>query len=334
MPTPIDRLSVIGGLLALVTAAHAAGLPAASPVPGGVALIDLGVASGAPPTVYSDTHRVLVRIEGGHWVAVVGIPLSATPGVASVSVASVGGASRHVAYAITDKAYVTQALTVAPKHVDLSKHDLARFEREKARLGRLLATYTDAPPASLELEAPVAGTRSSSFGTRRIFNGQSRNPHSGMDIAAGAGEAVRAAAPGRVLETGDYFFNGNTVIIDHGQGFMTLHCHLSRIDVTRGQPVETGTPLGLVGATGRATGPHLHFGVLLNRAWVDPELFLRAAHGSAVDGGTSGAHAGDALHGREVPGIRADAPSDMIVRPVPEPLLSPGAPRQRRGIAD
>lgn len=265
--------------LAGATAARADGLPTPSAVPGGVALVDLGTAGGTSPSVLSGTHRVMVRADGGHWIAVVGIPLAATPGPAELSVAAPGGATRRVAYTIGDKAYVTQALTVAPKHVDLSKRDLARFEREKARLETLLATWTDTPPASLALAAPVAGVRSSSFGSRRVFNGQSRNPHSGMDIAAPAGETVRAAAPGRVLETGDYFFNGNTVIVDHGQGFMTLHCHLSRIDVRPGQAVDAGTPLGLVGATGRATGPHLHFGVLLNRAWVDPELFLGPARG-------------------------------------------------------
>jgi len=279
------RLAGLAGIATLclvgATASRAGELPTASAVPGGVAIVDLGAAraGAAPPSVASGTHRVMVRPGGGHWIAVVGIPLAATPGAAELAVSTADGATRRVGFTIADKSYVTQALTVAPKHVDLSKQDLARFEREKARLDALLATWTETAPATLALVAPVAGVRSSSFGSRRVFNGQARNPHSGMDIAAPTGATVSAAAPGRVLETGDYFFNGNTVIVDHGQGFMTLHCHLSRIDVRPGQIVTTGTPLGLVGATGRATGPHLHFGVLLNRAWVDPALFLEAPQG-------------------------------------------------------
>jgi murein DD-endopeptidase MepM/ murein hydrolase activator NlpD len=124
------------------------------------------------------------------------------------------------------------------------------------------------------MQPPLDGPRSGSFGLRRVFNGQARNPHSGMDIAAPVGTPIACPAPGRVIDTGDYFFNGRTVWIDHGAGWLSMMCHLSRIDVKVGQFLPTGAKLAEVGATGRVTGPHLHWSVALNRVLVDPALFL------------------------------------------------------------
>ena len=252
-------------------------LPAASPVPGGIAVVELGAADGPAPNASRAGERVLVVADAGRWYAIVGIPLAAAPGTESLEVRA-PGATQSVRFEVAPKDYPTQSLTVEPKHVDLSPADLARYQKEKLRLERVFATWSEQQPATLGLAAPVPGVRSSSFGSRRVFNGQARSPHSGMDIAAAAGEPVLAPASGRVVDTGDYFFNGKTVILDHGQGFLTLYCHLSRIDVRVGQALAAGAALGQVGATGRATGPHLHFGVMLNRAWVDPGLFLGGAN--------------------------------------------------------
>lgn len=250
--------------------------PHASQVPGGVARLSLGP-SAKRPTAFAGEVPLLVMGDAIEWTALVGIPLAATPGDASITVRAENGSERQVAYTVTDKQYREQRLTVAPRTVDLSPEDEARYVRERDHLTGVMATLTDLrPDAVLQMRVPVPGRRSSSFGLRRVFNGQSRNPHSGMDIAAGTGTSVLAPLPGRVIDTGDYFFNGGTVWLDHGGGLLTMYCHLSRVDVKVGDVMKTGEQLAAVGATGRVTGPHLHWSVMLNRAMVDPALFIAA----------------------------------------------------------
>jgi murein DD-endopeptidase MepM/ murein hydrolase activator NlpD len=250
-----------------------AALPHESAVPGGVKLIDLGVAGAAVPDVEADAHRALVVNVSGHWIAVIGIPLAAGPGMREVSLLGPAG-PRALDFKVHDKRYVTQALTVAPSQVDLSAEDAARVDREKIGIDEALNRWSEREPDALTFTQPVPGVRSSSFGSRRIFNGQSRNPHSGMDIAAASGTPVLAPAAGEVVAAGNYFFNGNAVFVDHGRGLVSMYCHLSAINVKVGQQVGTGDVLGKVGMTGRATGPHLHWGLSLAHVWVDPALFL------------------------------------------------------------
>jgi murein DD-endopeptidase MepM/ murein hydrolase activator NlpD len=248
-------------------------LPVENSVPGGVKILRLDAVGASLPYVDTDGHRALVIQDGSAWVAVIGIPLSAPLGMRQVIVHTTAG-RQVIEFEVGNKQYVSQSLKVAPRQVDLSAADLARFNQDRVRIGRALSHWTESPPESLRLPQPVPGRRSSSFGSRRIFNGQARNPHTGMDIAAPSGTPVLVPIAGTVVDTGDYFFDGNTVFVDHGRGLISMYCHLSAIDVQPGQHIAAGTRIGAVGMTGRATGPHLHWGLNLNGAWVDPALFL------------------------------------------------------------
>lgn len=248
-------------------------LPRHTPVPGGVAVIDLGPATATAPTARWGEQPLAVVREHGHWYALLGIPLDTLPGELEIRVLR-GSTVETRPLSVGIKNYPEQRLTIRDRRkVEPSAEDLARIAREKETTDAVKRRFAEAMPDTA-LDLPAKGPLSSRFGLRRVFNGQPRNPHAGLDVAVGTGSPVRAPAAGVVANTGDYFFNGNTVFIDHGQGLITAYMHLSRVDVRHGQPVKHGQILGAVGATGRATGPHLHWSVILNNTPVDPELFL------------------------------------------------------------
>ena len=248
--------------------------PRVSVVPGGVVTFKLAGAPDRLPTVAFNGRPVMVVRQNDMWLAILGIGLSVEPGDYHVEVMQLGGGEQKLPFRVTAKNYATQQLKVPPSQVNLSAEDEARVKRETEKYRAALDAFTPAAPSTLRLDQPVPGRRSSSFGLRRMFNGESRNPHSGMDIAAPTGTPIKAPLAGRVVDVGQYFFNGGNVIIDHGQGLATMYCHLSKIRVEVGQELKRGDVLGDVGATGRVTGPHLHWGVSLNGAMVDPALFL------------------------------------------------------------
>ncbi len=254
----------------LMLAAAVSAAPEHSPWPGGIAVIEAGHSYGSAPQATFNGRPVLVMPKGERWVAVVGIPLGTEPGKQMLRIGE-----QEVAFEVAAHAYAEQRLTVKNQsHVTPDQEQLDRIGRERQVIDAALGHFRAVDTTGVGLVAPVDGRRSSSFGLRRFFNDQPRSPHKGMDIAAANGTPIVAPRNGVVAAMGDYFFNGNTVIIDHGQGFVTMYCHLSEIAVEKAQPVALGDVIGAVGATGRVTGPHLHFGTYLNGTAVDPAILL------------------------------------------------------------
>jgi len=248
-------------------------LPKQSAVPGGVVIVELNDANEEKPSVRYYGRPVMVVHNEHKWLAVVGIPLTAKIGVQTLDISTAGQASKKQ-FNIEDKAYPTQHITIKDKSkVNPSKLDMKRINAETATIKQALRSWTEGEVA-LNFAWPIDGEVSGLFGRRRVFNGQPRKPHSGMDLAAVKGTEIHAPESGVVRNPGDYFFNGNTVFIDHGQGLVTMFCHMDRIDVQDGQKIKQGQVIGTVGMTGRATGPHLHLGVSLNDTRVEPRLFF------------------------------------------------------------
>src|SRR3990172_5179322 len=250
-------------------------LPRHDPVPGGIAIVSLDNHGPAMPIARYNGERVMVVRNQQEWLAVVGIPLSSKPGDHTLKVDSPSTAAISIKFTVNDKKYKTQRLTIADKRkVEPSEEDLIRIDRERKRIDDSFSYWSDQPVATLAFLTPVSGEMSSPFGLRRFFNDLPRNPHSGLDIAAPKGTPVQAPVAGQVIDIGDYFFNGNSIFIEHGQGLVTMYCHLDSIKVKKGQRVSQGDIIGTVGMTGRVTGPHLHWSVSLNNVRVDPALFL------------------------------------------------------------
>ena len=273
------RICLPLGLFALAVPplAHAS-LPGSSNVPGGVAVVALGSAlTGADkPQTWLGGQPVLVTSDHDEWYAVVGLPLDMTPGAHELNV-KIGGETKVQPFVVNPKDYPEQHVTLKDKSkVELSAADLARAEREISAIKELKRHWRPAQDTDLAFIVPAEGKLAGRFGLRRFFNGEPRSPHAGLDVAVASGTPVKASAQGQVLAVGDYFFNGKTVFVDHGNGLITMYCHLERIDVRTGEAVSKGQLLGLSGKTGRATGPHLHWSVVLNGAMVDPELFIPA----------------------------------------------------------
>jgi len=266
MPEKLFRFITIL-FFGLISQLSHAELPQENRVPGGIAILDLGTFK-EKPSVSFNNNPVWVHQASENFKAIVGIPLSQKPGQAKIQVNG-----QSVTFEIKDKKYQEQRLTVARKHSNPSEQQLKRIRKESAKSAQAFKQFSQIKTNG-DFTWPAQGPISSPFGLKRFFNDQPRRPHSGLDIAAPAGDNIVSPANGTVVLTGDFFFNGNAVFIDHGQGLITMYCHMQSIDVKDGQAVKQGELIGKIGSTGRVTGPHLHWTVSLNNSRVDPMLFL------------------------------------------------------------
>lgn len=212
----------------------------------GRVLLGIGLA-GREETPHSDSYPLVVRVRGFDGVYEFNRAVLRNPGK-----------------------YPVQRLSVPEKYSELSPDDLARHQREKAKVQKALATFTPERLWECPLRRPVEGDVSSEFGLQRYMNGEPRRPHGGVDLRAGYGTPVKVCWGGRVILTGDHFFAGKSIFVDHGQGVVSMYFHLSEIMTREGQRVVPGEVVGRVGSTGRVTGPHLHFGLSILGATVDP----------------------------------------------------------------
>jgi murein DD-endopeptidase MepM/ murein hydrolase activator NlpD len=240
----------------------------------------------APPevtavrTIWRDRNVPFERRADGRWHALIGIDVEESPGPRRLRVVgSRPGASELVAdhaFTVAPKQWRTRRLTVAHRFVNPPASALPRIREETALLNALFRM----PPTPRRWEdafaRPVDGVAVSGFGVRSVLNGQPRGPHNGADFAAGTGTPIAAPAAGQVVYARPFYFSGNTVILDHGGGVISTMAHLSAFDVAEGDVVARGDLLGKVGATGRVTGPHLHWAVRVLGARVDPESLFSA----------------------------------------------------------
>ena len=218
------------------------------------------------------TNWPAYRLDDGTWRALIGVDLDRKPGTYAVTVttSTVPSLTASQDMRVAPKTFRRRVLTVNPDFVNPPQSQQARIERE-ALLTRSVYEHVDPAPRWIEgMLRPVKDPANSSFGTRSVFNGQARSPHAGTDFLSAAGTPIHAPGAGKVVVARDLYFTGNTVIIDHGLGVFSMLAHMSRIDVQEGLAVARGDVVGLVGATGRVTGPHLHWALRIGTARVDP----------------------------------------------------------------
>ncbi|MCH9814148.1 MAG: peptidoglycan DD-metalloendopeptidase family protein [Epsilonproteobacteria bacterium] len=245
-----------------------------APHQGGIAVIELGKFSYKPKLFYKSKEAKVLKKEG-KYLGVIGIGVDEKVGERHL-VAVTQHQKKDYYFTIQKKVYPKEFITLTTnKHVTPVKKDLSRHYKEKRKAKNLIASFNKSLETNLDFVAPLTGRISSPYGQKRYYNKKPRSPHKGIDIAAPKGTPIRAAESGHVSICEPFFFNGNTIYLDHGEGVITMYCHMQDFAVKTGDFVNKGDLIGYVGSTGRSTGPHLHFSLILNQQSVDPALFIQ-----------------------------------------------------------
>ena len=246
-----------------------------TPFPGGIAVIEFNNSTTITPKVFFKNRKVLVQqSKNNKWQALVGIPLNTKPGTYFIEVK--GLSTQYISFIVKGKNYKKQYITLIKQkeqYVHPLNQHIQRIQKERKILSKTITEFSDKKPHNSFIP-PISGKTTSEFGLQRVFNMQPRRPHSGLDFAAKKGTKIVAPMDAKVILVGYFFFNGRAVFLDHGQGLITAYIHLSKIKVKQGDTIKQGEVLGLVGQTGRTTGPHLHWSVYLTSTAINPKLLL------------------------------------------------------------
>jgi murein DD-endopeptidase MepM/ murein hydrolase activator NlpD len=272
----LKKLKKLSLLLLLFPCVLLAEIPVKNtPIPGGIAVIDFETNHSNPKAFYNKVPLYLQHIKDQHWQALVGIPLLTKSGKKTITIQDFS--TRTFNFEVKKHTYTEQHITLKGKNKKYVNPNLAHMDRinkERPILSNARKVFSDKSLSNGLFTRPVDGITTSPFGLKRFYNGQARRPHTGLDYAGDIGVSIKAPADGKVILAGQFFFNGNAVFLDHGQGLISVYIHMNERLVKQGQYLKQGDAIGTIGQTGRATGPHLHWGIYLNQTVVSPNLLL------------------------------------------------------------
>lgn len=271
----MTQSTLLPSLFALILSLAPTGIAAQQSLPlevsqGGVGILDTGRADLASATLSGEALPITK-----HGLVLVPVHMDTPPGRISVTTRQADGIEQDWFIDVQARSYREERLQIANQRlVEPLPEDVERYTREAALQKKVYESYSELQNLPFPMQLPTSGIRSSEFGVRRFFNDQPRSPHSGLDLASPTGTPIGAPAAGTIALTGDFFFSGKLVMIDHGAGIISMLGHMSEILAREGQQVASGEIIGKVGATGRATGPHVHWTLSIAGVRVDPELAI------------------------------------------------------------